>query len=73
MSMTNGNASADGFNYEITLEVMTMKNRIMAAIDAHREEIFACGAYILRHPELGFREEKTSAYVKAEFQKLGIP
>lgn len=50
-----------------------MKNRIMAAIDAHREEIFACGEYILHHPELGFREEKTSAYVKAEFQKLGIP
>lgn len=50
-----------------------MKNRILAAIDAHRDDIFACGEYILLHPELGFREEKTSAYVKAEFQKLGIP
>lgn len=54
-------------------EVIRMKDQICAAIDAHRDDIFACGEYILRHPELGFREEKTSAYVKAEFQKLGIP
>lgn len=50
-----------------------MKSQILTAIDAHRDDIFACGEYILRHPELGFREEKTSAYVRAEFQKLGIP
>lgn len=50
-----------------------MKNRILDAIDTHRSEIIACGEYILRHPELGFREEKTSQYVKEVFQKLGIP
>ena len=50
-----------------------MKNRILAAIDAHRDDILACGEYILQNPELGFREEKTSAYVKAVFQQLGIP
>ena len=50
-----------------------MKNRILAAIDAHKSEIIACGEYILRHPELGFREVKTSRYVKEAFQKLGIP
>lgn len=50
-----------------------MKQKILSAIDSHKEEIIACGQYILRHPELGFREEKTSQYVKDAFKKLGIP
>lgn len=50
-----------------------MKNRILTAIDQNRDAIIACGEYILRHPELGFREEQTSQYVKEEFRKLGIP
>jgi amidohydrolase len=50
-----------------------MKDQICAAIDSNRAAIYACGEYILQHPELGFREEKTSAYVKAAFEKLGIP
>lgn len=50
-----------------------MKNKILSAIDANRSAIFVCGEYILQHPELGFREEKTSQYVKSQFQKLGIP
>ncbi len=50
-----------------------MKNRILSSIDQHKGEIIACGEYILRHPELGFREVQTSQYVKDEFRKLGIP
>ncbi len=50
-----------------------MKQMILSAIDAHKEEIIACGEYILRHPELGFREENTAQYVKETFAKLGIP
>lgn len=50
-----------------------MKSRIIQAIDANRESIIACGEYILNNPELGFKEEKTSQYVKSEFEKLGIP
>lgn len=50
-----------------------MKNRIIEAIDANREEIFACGEYILNNPELGYKEFKTSDYIKNEFKKLGIP
>ena len=50
-----------------------MKNKILTAIDQNRDAIIACGEYILRHPELGFREEKTAQYVKDVFQKLGIP
>ncbi len=50
-----------------------MKKRIMEAIDEHRDAVIACGEYILNNPELGFKEFKTSAYVKEEFSKLGIP
>ncbi len=50
-----------------------MKTNILQAIDNHREEIFACGEYILHHPEMGFKEWKTAEYIKQVFQKLGIP
>ena len=50
-----------------------MKQKILSAIDAHMREIIACGEYILHHPELGFREEKTSQYIKEAFLQLGIP
>lgn len=50
-----------------------MKNKIIDAIDKNRESIIGCGEYILNNPELGFKEEKTSAYVKEEFKKLKIP
>ena len=50
-----------------------MKNRIMQAIEDNREAIIACGEYILNNPELGFKEYKTSEYVKNEFKKLGVP
>ena len=38
-----------------------MKNKILATIDACREEIIAIGEDILRHPELGYKEFKTAA------------
>ncbi len=50
-----------------------MKQMILSAIDEHKEEIIACGEYILCHPELGFREENTAQYIKEAFRKLGIP
>lgn len=50
-----------------------MKEKIFKAIDESREEIIACGEYILANPELGYKEFKTSARVKEEFEKLGIP
>ena len=50
-----------------------MKQRIVQAIDQAREQILACGEYVLNNPELGFKEEKTSQYVKKEFERLGIP
>lgn len=50
-----------------------MKQRIIEAIDANKEAIIACGEYVLNNPELGFKEIKTSAYIKEQFEKLGIP
>lgn len=50
-----------------------MKQQIIEAIDNNREQIIASGEYILNNPELGFKEIKTSNYIKEEFVKLGIP
>ena len=50
-----------------------MKNKIYKAIDDNKDAIISCGEYILQNPEFGFKEEKTSEYVKREFEKLGIP
>ena len=49
-----------------------MKEKIIKAIDAHRDEIIAFGEKILRNPELGYKEFKTSEAVKKEFEALGI-
>ena len=50
-----------------------MKQKIIQAIDAHREDIIRCGEDILRNPELGFKEFKTAERIRQEFEKLGIP
>ena len=50
-----------------------MKDRIIKAIDENRGAIFACGEYVLKNPELGYKEFKTAKRVQEEFEKLGIP
>lgn len=50
-----------------------MKEKIRQTIDAHGTEIIEFGEYVLRHPELGYKEFKTAERVKEEFRKLGIP
>ena len=49
-----------------------MKNRVLNKIDEHRADIIRIGETVLKTPELGFKEYKTSALVKEEFEKLGI-
>lgn len=50
-----------------------MKEKILQTIDAFRDDIIRCGEYVLAHPELGYKEFQTAAFVRSEFDKLGIP
>jgi amidohydrolase len=50
-----------------------LKLRVCKTIDERREEIIALGDKIFKNPELGFKEEKTSALVKEVFDDLGLP
>ncbi|MBE6614803.1 MAG: amidohydrolase [Ruminococcaceae bacterium] len=48
------------------------KKQICDAIDRAADEIFAITEEILAHPEMGYREENTSALVRRTFDTLGI-
>ncbi|HCS72359.1 MAG TPA: amidohydrolase [Clostridiales bacterium] len=45
--------------------------KLLGTVDKHRENILAAERYIWKHPETGYREWKTSAYLETEFKKLG--
>lgn len=49
-----------------------IKNQIEKTIDGFAEEITAIGEKVRSNPELGYSEEKTSAYVRELFDKWGI-
>jgi amidohydrolase len=49
-----------------------MKEQLCRAIDKRGEEIKAIGRDIFAHPELGYREHRTSDLVQRTFAKLGI-
>ncbi|MDO4618514.1 MAG: amidohydrolase [Clostridia bacterium] len=49
-----------------------MKTRILSEMDKIREEIIALGEEILKNPETGYFEEKTSALIRSVFDKYGI-
>lgn len=44
----------------------------LAAIESEKVKIISIGEDILHHPELGFKEVRTSALVKSSFEKLGF-
>ena len=50
-----------------------LKRLVCDRIDAESERIMAIGERIFKKPEMGFREFDTSALVKEELEKLGIP
>ena len=49
-----------------------LKQKVLESVEAAREEIFTIGEYLLKNPEVGYREFKTSSFVKAELEKLGL-
>ena len=44
---------------------------IIAAVEKHSRMILAAERYIWKHPETGYREVETSAYMEENFRKLG--
>ncbi len=50
-----------------------MKERLLNAIDFHADEIIGIGDDLLRCPELGYKEEKTSEKICEAFECFGIP
>lgn len=49
-----------------------MKEALCLAIDARGEQIKAIGRDIFAHPELGYREQRTSDLVQRTFAELGL-
>jgi len=44
--------------------------QLFESVDKHRDLIFAAEEYIWNHPETGYREWKTSAYLEKGFEKF---
>ena len=49
-----------------------IKQKVLKAIEARRADIEAIAQAILKEPELGYKEVKTSAKVRAAFDALGL-
>lgn len=49
-----------------------IKQRLTDAAKVRNNDIRAIGEDVLRHPELGFKEEETSALVREQFKALGL-
>ena len=55
------------------LAIDDLKTAAIAAIDQRRGWPIEIAASILRYPEVGFQEAKTSRLVAAAFSQIGIP
>ena len=49
-----------------------IKTKINKTIDENKNDIISAGEWVLGNAELGFREEKTSEYIRERFDALGI-
>lgn len=49
-----------------------LKQKVIDSIEKNRQEILANADFLLKNPELGYTEFKTSAFVKNELEKLGL-
>lgn len=50
-----------------------LKQHVCEAVDRRGADIIEIGEDIMRHPELGFKEFRTSRLVAGEFERLGLP
>ena len=55
------------------LSAEELKQKACATIEKNKKEIIAIAQEVLRHPEAGFSETKTSRLVAKKFSELGIP
>ena len=51
-------------------EIANMKE-IIAAVEKHQQRILDAERYIWKHPETGYKEFKTTAYMAEAFKDLG--
>ena len=49
-----------------------IKSRVLSAIEDNKDEIIKIGEEILKNPETGYREEKTSALARKVFDSLSL-
>ncbi len=54
------------------MDTQTLKERVLAAIDARRDEIIALGEKIRVNPELGYKEHQTAAMVHDVYEQLRL-
>lgn len=53
------------------MDKQTLKQRCCEAIDQNRDTVFALADDIYRHPEMGFREFRSTEKMKEAFEGLG--
>ena len=56
----------------MTVDRAALKRRVCAEIDRRRDDIFAIGDDIWRHPELGFKEHRTAGVAAEALRSLGL-
>lgn len=56
----------------MAVQKQELKQRAIEAIDKNRDKILEIGDSIFQEPELGYKEVKTAAKVKAVFDELGL-
>jgi amidohydrolase len=51
---------------------LTLKKKLLDAVEARADDIIAAGEWIWRNPEVGFKEYKTAEYTSGIFRGLGL-
>jgi metal-dependent amidase/aminoacylase/carboxypeptidase family protein len=57
---------------EAKMTLSEMKQRLSQTAEQKNDDIRNIGEYALRIPELGYKENKTSAFIREQFDRLGI-